>query len=280
MANLPPPNHVADLPEDDPEEQPELAPEPDHLNEFAPHQIPQPEGNMNGWILEDDEEEEEEQDPEMEEEMEEENDDDDAEVINPYEEADPLNLPPLDSDTESEDMAVAPTSDDHEQEAEANTVGTITRVKGLTQQMFDRANTEHSTLKRLSVMDKYLVEFDTDIRSEIKGQHALRQSVCTLEDQVRELVKGDQEENKKLKMMLESTQRDFDHLPYVAPTAPVAHVDRADPDDPSPRPTRRPRHDDPYVMVRDAAAREEGDDTATTSDPQPSQLPRSPHYHL
>ncbi|GJX93786.1 hypothetical protein Tco_0348372, partial [Tanacetum coccineum] len=114
MANLPPLNHVADLPEDDPEEQPELAPEPDHLNEFAPHQIPQPEGNMNGWILKDDEEEEEEEeDPEMEEEMEEENDDDDAEVINPYEEADPLNLPPPDSDTESEDMAVAPTPDDH-----------------------------------------------------------------------------------------------------------------------------------------------------------------------
>ncbi|GJU22320.1 hypothetical protein Tco_1155662, partial [Tanacetum coccineum] len=129
MANLPPPNHVADLPEDDPEEQPELAPEPDHLNGFALHQNPQPEGNMNGWILEDDEEEEEEEDPEMEEEMEEENDDDDdAEVINPYEEADPLNLPPPDSDTESEDMAVAPTPDDHEQEAEADTVGTITRV--------------------------------------------------------------------------------------------------------------------------------------------------------
>ncbi|GJY12477.1 putative reverse transcriptase domain-containing protein [Tanacetum coccineum] len=31
---------------------------------------------------------------------------------------------------------------------------------------------------------------------------------------------------------------------HVAPTAPVAHVDCADPDDPSPRPTRRPRHDD------------------------------------
>ncbi|GJW99829.1 hypothetical protein Tco_0183743 [Tanacetum coccineum] len=126
MANLPPPNHVADLPEDDPEEQPELAPEPDHLNGFALHQIPQPEGNMNGWILEDDEEEEEEEeeDPEMEEEVEEENDNDnDVEVINPYEEADPLNLLPPDSDTESEDMAVAPTPDDHEREAEADTVG-------------------------------------------------------------------------------------------------------------------------------------------------------------
>ncbi|GJR88560.1 hypothetical protein Tco_0212571 [Tanacetum coccineum] len=56
-----------------PKSKPELAPEPDHLNMFAPHQIPQPEGNMNGWILEDDEEEEEEEeDPEMEEEIEEE----------------------------------------------------------------------------------------------------------------------------------------------------------------------------------------------------------------
>ncbi|GJZ38322.1 hypothetical protein Tco_0584513, partial [Tanacetum coccineum] len=61
---------------------------------------------MNGWILEDDEEEEEEEeDPEREEEMEEENDDDDdAEIINPYEEADPLNLPPPDSNTESEGL--------------------------------------------------------------------------------------------------------------------------------------------------------------------------------
>ncbi|GKA88227.1 hypothetical protein Tco_0809991 [Tanacetum coccineum] len=298
MANLPPPNHVVDLPEDDPKEQPELAPKPDHLNGFALHQNPQPEGNMNGWILEDDEEEEEEEeDPEIEEEMEEENDDDDddVEVIYPYKEVDPLNLPPPDSDTESEDMVVAPTPDDHEQEAEADTIGTITRVpysvrpfsvtvyvgsrpsrqvfapgplgrdvntlhcqvKGLTQQMFDRANTEHSTLKRLSVMDKYLAEFDTDLRGEIKGQHALRRSMYTLEDQVRELVKGDREENKKLKTI------HYRERPYVAPTTPVAHVDRADPDDPYPRPTRSPRHDDPYVMVRDAAAREEGDDADT-----------------
>ncbi|GKA87615.1 hypothetical protein Tco_0809379 [Tanacetum coccineum] len=321
MGNLSPPNHVVDLPKDDLEEQPELVPEPDHLNGFSLQQNPQPEGNINGWILEDDEEEEEEEDPDMEEEN---DDDDDAEVINPYEEADPLNLLPPNSNTESDDMAVAPTPDDHEQETEADIVGTITRVfapgptgrnvntlhrqvKGLTQQMFDRDNTEHSSLKKLSVMDKYLAEFDTDLRSEIKGQHALRRSVCTLEDQVRELVKGDREENNKLKTMLESTQRDFDRLswhhhnlrqwsfevqwhlhpfrhyrerPYVAPTAPVAHVDRADPDDPSPRPTRRPRHDDPYVMVRDAAARDEGDDAATTSDPQPSQPPGSPHYHL
>ncbi|GJZ05121.1 putative reverse transcriptase domain-containing protein [Tanacetum coccineum] len=195
------------------------------------------------------------------------------------EEADPLNLPPPDSDTESEDTAVAPTPDDHEQEAEANTVGTITRVpysvrpfsgtvyvgsgpsrqvfapgptgrdvntlhrqvKGLTQQMFDRANTEHSTLKRLNVMDKYLAEFDTDLRSEIKGQHALRQSVLYTFEVQWHL----------------HPFRHYRERPYVAPTAPVAHVDRTDPDDPSPRPTRRPRHDDPlYVSWLDMRPQE------------------------
>ncbi|GJW98247.1 hypothetical protein Tco_0180055 [Tanacetum coccineum] len=263
MANLPPPNHVVDLPKDDPEEQPKLAPEPNHLNRFALHQNPQPEGNMNGWILEDDEEEEKEEDPEMEEEMEEENNDNDAEVINPYEEADPLKLPPPDSDTESEDMAVAPTPDDHEQEAGADTIGTITRVpyfvrpfsgtfyvgSGPSQQVFAPGptgrdvNTLHHQVKGLTQQ---------------MGQHALKQSVCTLEDQVRELVQGDREENKKLKTMLEFTQRDFDRLswhyyslrqwsfevqwhlhpfrhyrerPYVAPTAPVAPVARTDPDE-------------------------------------------------
>ncbi|GJZ28233.1 retrovirus-related pol polyprotein from transposon TNT 1-94 [Tanacetum coccineum] len=175
MANLPPPNHVADLPEDDPEEQPELAPEPDHLNEFALHQIPQPEGNMNGWILEDDEEEEEEEDPEMEEEMEEENDDDDdAEVINPYEEADPLNLPPPDSDTESEDMAVAPTPDDHEQEAEADTVGTITRVVQIVLWYLDSGCSKHMTGDRSQLTNfvrKFLgtVKFGNDHVAKIMG---------------------------------------------------------------------------------------------------------------
>ncbi|GKG56531.1 hypothetical protein Tco_0579855, partial [Tanacetum coccineum] len=45
-------------------------------------------------------------------------------------------------------------------------------------------------------------------------------------------------------------------------------------------PFSHPRHDDPYVMVRDAAARNEGDNAATPSDPQPSQPPGSPRYHL
>ncbi|GJR67335.1 hypothetical protein Tco_0013400 [Tanacetum coccineum] len=117
----------------------------------------------------------------------------------------------------------------------ANTRSAHSRVKGLTQQMFDLANIEHSTLKRLSVMDKYLAEFDTDLDVKIKGSTCIRRNVCTLkEDQVRE---------------------HYRERPYVAPTTPMAHVDRADPDDPFPRPTRRPRHDDPYGAVQHLLSR-------------------------
>ncbi|GKA65709.1 hypothetical protein Tco_0765416 [Tanacetum coccineum] len=77
MANPPPPNHAADLPKD------ELATQ----------------DNINGWLEEDDEDEMEvEEDDEMNDEIE--DDVDDAEIINPYEEADPLNKPPPDSDFE------------------------------------------------------------------------------------------------------------------------------------------------------------------------------------
>ncbi|GJZ08678.1 hypothetical protein Tco_0542961 [Tanacetum coccineum] len=103
-------------------------------------------------------------------------------------------------------------------------VNTLNRkVKGLAQQMVDRANTEHSTLKRLSVMDRYLTDFDTDLRSEIKGQHALRRSWSF-----------------EVHWHLHPF-RHYRERPYVAPTAPVAPVARVDPDDPSARPTRHPR---------------------------------------
>ncbi|GKC67886.1 hypothetical protein Tco_1100484, partial [Tanacetum coccineum] len=134
MTDLPPPDHVADLPEDesvqpepapiilhhapaqpegyvgddemeddeeedpdedpdeDPEEEPieQLIPEPNNMDGFVLHPLPQPEGNMNGWLIIDDD------DDELEEDV------DEAKVINPYEEADPLNRPPPTSDEEFE----------------------------------------------------------------------------------------------------------------------------------------------------------------------------------
>ncbi|GJR32698.1 hypothetical protein Tco_1108930 [Tanacetum coccineum] len=113
-------------------------------------------------------------------------------VINPYEEADPLNLPPPDSDTESKDTAVAPTPDNHEQEAKADTVGTITRDFGC-------------------------------LSLEKNKHHHNPETVVRFEDS-------------------------------VAPT-PIPPVSCSD-------------------------LRDEGDDAATTSNPQPSQPPGSPRYHL
>nr|GFC93595.1 hypothetical protein [Tanacetum cinerariifolium] len=62
------------------------------------------------------------------------------------------------------------------------------KVKGLAQQMFDRANTEYSTLKRLGEMDRYLSGISTERRSEAREHHKLKQSVSTLEGQMRGLM--------------------------------------------------------------------------------------------
>ncbi|GJZ44691.1 hypothetical protein Tco_0591946, partial [Tanacetum coccineum] len=99
MADLPPPDYVTDLPEDepvhpepapiilhhapaqpdgyvgdddmeddkeedpdeDPEEEPieKLVPKLNNMDGFALHPLPQPEENMNGWLIEDDDDEEE-----------------------------------------------------------------------------------------------------------------------------------------------------------------------------------------------------------------------------
>ncbi|GJT85878.1 hypothetical protein Tco_1067595 [Tanacetum coccineum] len=94
MANLPPPNHDVNVPEDElanPEPAPiipnhvpvqpggylsdveveddveeddeeedskedELVPDPNNMNGFALYMNPQPEGNMNGWLIDDDDE--------------------------------------------------------------------------------------------------------------------------------------------------------------------------------------------------------------------------------
>ncbi|GJS46674.1 putative reverse transcriptase domain-containing protein [Tanacetum coccineum] len=180
--------------------------------------------NNNGWLEEDPEEEEDDEDNPEEDPEEGDNEEEEMEV----EEDMMLMIHRV------EDMAVAPTPDDHEQEAEANTVGTITRVPLLCA-LF------------LAVL--------------LVGSGPSRQWSFEVQWHLHSF-------------------RHYRERPYVAPTALVAHVDRADPDDPSPCPTRHPRHDDPYVMVRDAATRNGGDDTATTSNLQPSQPPGSPHYHL
>nr|GEX11243.1 reverse transcriptase domain-containing protein [Tanacetum cinerariifolium]GEX13134.1 reverse transcriptase domain-containing protein [Tanacetum cinerariifolium] len=157
------------------------------------------------------EEEEEEEEMDIEDEM------DDPDIIDPYEiEEGELPPPPADPDTSSDSEPEVEAEDKDEDEA---TVGTITRepysvppfsctiyvgsgssrkvfspgpigkdvdilhrkVNGLAQQMFDRANTEYSTLKRLGEMDQYLDGISMELRSEAREHHKLKKSVSTLE---------------------------------------------------------------------------------------------------
>ncbi|GJR49678.1 hypothetical protein Tco_1400199 [Tanacetum coccineum] len=103
------------------------------------------------------------------------------------------------------------------------------KVKSLAQQISIRAETEFSNLKRLSDVERYIKEFDSDLRDEIQSRNKLKRNMTTLEDQVRDLVHGEREENKKLKMTLESTRNDLARRPRGDTTVPVAHLD---PDDP------------------------------------------------
>nr|GEW29433.1 reverse transcriptase domain-containing protein [Tanacetum cinerariifolium] len=93
MENLPPPNDNLNAPEEEPFMDQAHAAFVGFAPQWIGEQIP---NNKNGW-LEEEPEEEEKEDEDMEDDEE-----DDAEVINPYEEADPHNRPPPTSDEETE----------------------------------------------------------------------------------------------------------------------------------------------------------------------------------
>nr|GFA63269.1 hypothetical protein [Tanacetum cinerariifolium] len=208
-------NNGVNLPDDE-QVQPELVPS---LHGFVPAVLDIP-NNNNGWI-----EEEPEEDPEMEEEEEEEeemdieDEMDDPEIINPYEIKEG-ELPPLpaDSDTSSDSEPEVEAEDEDGDEA---TVGTITQapysvppfsVKALAQQMFDRANTEYSTLKRLGEMDRYLGGISMERKSEAREHHKLKQSESTLEGQMRGLMLEDKEEKERLKKKLRASQQEKEQI--------------------------------------------------------------------
>nr|GEX31486.1 hypothetical protein [Tanacetum cinerariifolium] len=97
MENVPPPNDNPNAPE----KEPFIDQAPAAFVGFALQWIGKEIlNNNNGWLEEEPEEEEEED--EEEDEAIEDDDEDDAEVINPYEEADPHNRPPLTSDEETD----------------------------------------------------------------------------------------------------------------------------------------------------------------------------------
>nr|GFB98796.1 hypothetical protein [Tanacetum cinerariifolium] len=168
--------------------------------------------------------EEEEEEEKEEEEMEIEDEMDDPEIIYPYEiKEGELPPPPVDSDTSSDSEPKVEAEDEDGDEA---TVGTITRASysvppfsgtiyvgsGSSRKMFDRANIEYSTLKRLGEMDRYLSGINTKRRSEAREHYKLKQSVSTLEDQMRGLMPEDKEEKERLKKKLRVSQQEKEQI--------------------------------------------------------------------
>ncbi|GJU13114.1 putative reverse transcriptase domain-containing protein [Tanacetum coccineum] len=323
MAYLPPPDHAADLLDDepvqpkpapiilhhapaqpegyvgdddmeddeekDPDEDPEeetveqVIPEPNNMDGFAPYLLPQPEGNMNGWLIEDDDEEIEEDgvDDDDDEEMDEDDEDNDgndnedkAEVINAYEEVDPLNRPPPTSDEETEfappvvpivdvdDEPIPPViqfgHNFHVRESSSAgallkgnnwvhvpgpmgcNLGSVHRVvTRLDKQMFDRYKTKKKMAKKFKEDEFCMNRHEYDITT------------------------------------LDTANRRAEHLSHweawVRGRIPAQLRFQEEPPIHS---ISAPRADDPYAMVRNAAmaAREDDDDgTTAPRDPQPSE---------
>nr|GEU80084.1 putative reverse transcriptase domain-containing protein [Tanacetum cinerariifolium] len=188
-------NHVVNLPDDE-QVQPEPAPA---LLGFAPAVLDIP-NNNNGWIEEDPEE-----DPEMEEEeMEIKDEMNDPEIINPYviEEGE-LPPPPADSDTSSDSKPEVEAED--EDENEAATIGTITRAPYHVQPFLGTTYVGSGSSHKVFAPGP--VGKDVNIlhrkrRSETRKNYELKQSVSTLEDQMRGLMLEDKEEKERLKKKL------------------------------------------------------------------------------
>ncbi|GJU26010.1 hypothetical protein Tco_1164631 [Tanacetum coccineum] len=358
MANLPSPDHAADLLEDEPinpepapiilyhalaqpegyvgnddmeddeeedpdkdqEEEPieQIIPKQNNMDGFALHINPQPARNMNGWLIEDDDEEvgedgvEDEDDEEMEMDKEDEDDgvndnEDEAEVINAYDEVDPLNRPPpaFDKETEfappvvpivdADDEPIPPviqfghnfhvgeslsTQDLLDGNSKVFTPGPKTsdlesvhgRTKKVEKQMFDRYKTERKMAKKFKEDEFRMNRHEYDITA--------------LDTAVRE----NRSDHSKMKKFVLDLSRQFKELKEQNHRAELLSQWEAGVRGRIPAHLRfreespiytasAPRADDPYVMVRDAAmaAREDDDDDITAPrDPQPSEPRGSP----
>nr|GEW93923.1 hypothetical protein [Tanacetum cinerariifolium] len=278
-------------PKEDPEEETieQLMPEPNNMNGFALHPNPQEEGNMNGWLIEDDDEEEEVEEMD-EDEMEvddngkedgEDNVEDEVEVINPYEEVDPLNRPPPGSNEEFEFTPPAvPVVDGNlepippivqfggnfhvgeSSSTEALLAGngwvhapgpmgynleTVhKKVRTLDRQMSDRYNTERRMVKKSKEDDLRMNRHEYDISA--------------LDTALRE----ESSDHSKMMQLVESLSRQYNEF----------QNGKGAPSEPHTNPAFVPLLDDPYAIVRDvatSATRDDGDDLAVPNDSHSSQ---------
>nr|GEU38367.1 putative reverse transcriptase domain-containing protein [Tanacetum cinerariifolium] len=285
------PNDYLAEEEGDPEEEEEPILEQAPVG-FALHKNPQPTGNMNGWLIEDNKEEVEAKE-EDEEEMEAEKDKDidvkdnedenDAEIIHPYEEfAGTFYVSERSSATVfnpalSKVYAPGPMIND----SDALYAG----VKTLTNQMWDRYRVASSPSKRLEKNDMRMDSFDDDLtaldstlREQIQEMKKLMAKLNERFQQIQErYLKAENEmlrirlraaeEKAEYKLMKAGYYKNhFAHVSWyyddlsgweykIRNQLPMKRRYRERPYDPSTNTTSLPRCNDPYVKVRDNAVR-------------------------
>ncbi|GJT44919.1 hypothetical protein Tco_0953634 [Tanacetum coccineum] len=239
MANLPPLDHIADLPEDE-----LINPEPAPIILY--HAPAQPEGYVGNDDMKDDEEED--LDKELKEEPIEQI------VINAYEEVDPLNRPPPASDEETEFAPpIVPIVD-----ADDEPIPPVIQFG-------------HNFHVGESSSTRDLLEGNSEVFSpgpKASDLESVHRRTNKLEKQMFDRYKTERKMAKKFKedeFRMNRHEYDITALD-TAEESPIYTASA-------------PRADDPYVMVRDAvmAAREDDDDDITAPrDPQPSEPRRSP----
>nr|GEZ33907.1 hypothetical protein [Tanacetum cinerariifolium] len=250
MKNVPPPNKNPNVPE----EEPIWDQAPAALVGFTPQWIGgQILDNNNGWLEEEDPEEEPEEE-EIEDEDMVNNGEDDAEVINPYEEADPHNRPPLTSDEETKFAPpvaqIADTDDVPIPPGVCHTHGLI----------------EHSRI------------MPPKRRSQTNPQPTLTQE--DIDQLVRDGIEATIRDERE-RVRIEATRaRGPARGPVTAPMAQECsftgfmkcgptqfHRTEGDVEEPSIYTAPVPRDNDPYVMVRDTAMDTRGDEDVDTDAP-------------
>ncbi|GKB43345.1 hypothetical protein Tco_0888287 [Tanacetum coccineum] len=303
MADLPPPDHVADLPKDEP-----VHSEPAPI--ILHHAPAQPEGYVSDDDMEEDEEEDPDEDPEEEpidqfvpkpnnddeeleedrvgdddeEEMEVDEDDeengrnddkDDAEVINAYEEVNPLNRPPPTSDEESEFAPpVVPIADANDEPIppviqfggnyhaeESSSTGTLLAGNGWVQDSIKMAKKFKEDDFRMNCHEYDITALDTVVR-ETRSDYS----------KMMKFVEGLSKQFNKFKEQSHRVKRLSRWEAWVRERIPEELRFQ---EEPPIHPAFAPRADDPYAMVRDAAIatrEDDDDDTTAPRDSQPSKL--------
>nr|GEV16475.1 reverse transcriptase domain-containing protein [Tanacetum cinerariifolium] len=227
-------------------EEDELVHEPNNMNGFALHMNPQPERNMNWWLIEDDDDDE----------LEEDVFDDNFHV----------------RESSSTGAILAGNDWIHTPGLMGCNLESVHRgVKRLDRQMFNRYSTKIRMAKKFKADDLRINRHEYDITALDATVRENRSDYF----KIMKFVEGLSKQFNELKEQCCRVKRLIRWEACVRKRIPEGLRFQKEPSEPPIHPAFAPRSDDPYVMARDAAitARDnDGDDTTAPTDSQPCKL--------